>query len=278
MKNTAITVYIDNKPHLVTEFGWLYRSWLYSGSNKTSDIVAFHHPDIESLPKDDGVIYIPHKPLTESSLMWSKYPFINSIWYLTQPEAEFLVGYKYLMRTDTDVFLTPNFPNLQPRLAVFGIGMFADTPAVVTRLAAVAERWGIQPSLNNIGSTFMAYSNHALQYNRLHYEYCEKLVREEFHESDGAWPGWYIGVLTMYAGQLAALKYFGAGLTMGGLDVHCMSQDQMCSTDYHIHAWHTWQYFSKFKWRKGEYRDYDMDKLDKNCIADYCLWIAGPGP
>ena len=119
----------------------------------------------------------------------------------------------------------------------------------------------------------MAYSDQVIQYSLIQFEYCRKLLDEEFPDS-GEWPGWYIGVLSMYAGQLAALSYFGNGLTIGGLDLHCMAETEMCNTDYHIHAWHTWQYFSKLRWRRGEYKDMDISKLNKNSIADYCLWIA----
>jgi hypothetical protein len=280
MKDTAIAVYIDNTEYQTTEFGWLYNSWLLSGSWRMSNIVAFHHPAIshDVLPKDNDIEYIPLVPLTEREPEWEEYPFINSIWYLTTPDAAILTKYKYVLRTDCDCFLTPFFPNLRPRLAQFGAGMFATETDVIIKLIEIAKKWGITPVFNNIGSTFMAYNNTALHYAQIHMEYCRKLKAEEFKDGYGAWPGWYQGVLTMYAGQLAACAVFNYGMTIGGLDVHCMSQEQMSPQDYHIHAWHTNGYFSKHKWREGGYRDYDMNALDKTSIADYCLWIAGPGP
>lgn len=276
MKKVAITTYIDNNQDLITEFSWLYRSWLYSKSNEMSDIVAFIHPNIpmETLPENNGVIYIPIFPLSESNLDWTEYKFINSVWYLTTPEAAFLTKYKYILRTDNDCFLTPYFPKLKPRLATFGIGMFSTDPEVVAKLALISHKWGITPIFNNVGSTFMAFSDIALQYSQIQLEYCKKLRTEEFPDGYGTWPGWYFGVLTMYAGQLAANALFGYGLTLGGLDVHCMARTQMCETDYHIHAWHTYDYFSKFAWRNGDYKDFDIEKLDRNCIADYCLFIV----
>ncbi len=275
----AIATYIDNQPHLIIEFGWLYRSWLYSDSWKASQIVAFYNPNInmQLLPKDDTIIYVPLPPLTEVDKSWNNYPFINSIWYLTTPEAEFLTGFDYVLRTDNDCFLTPNFPNLQPRLATFGIGMYAQRPKVVIRLAEIAEKWGILPNFNNVGSTFMMHGNLALVYSKLQLEYCERLRKEEFKNGPGEWPEWFFGVLSMYAGNLAANAFFGMGLTLGGLDIHCMSNDPICPTDYHIHAWHTYEHFSKFKWRQGEYKNWDLNNLDKNRISDYCLYIAGVG-
>jgi len=280
MKDTAITVYIDNNKNLMNEFRWLYNSWLASGSWMMSKIVAFHHPAIsyDDMPKDNDIDYIPLVPLTERDPSWRDYPFINSVWFMTTPEAAILTDYRYALRTDCDTFLTPYFPLLKPRLAQFGAGMFASNSDVVIRLATIANKWGISPVFNNVGSTFMAIPNRAIQYSQTQFEYCKKLKAEEFKDGYGTWPGWYQGVLTMYAGQLAANTTFDTGMNIGGLDVHCVSRDQMSPQDYHIHAWHTEGYFSKHNWRKGDYKNYDMNKLDKTCIADYCLWIAGACP
>lgn len=279
MIDTAVVTYIDDSKTLIQEFHWLYKSWIYSGSWRTSKIIAFHHPSIDMnlLPKED-VLYIPLIPLTERDEIWKEYPFINSVEYLTRPEASVLAQYKYILRTDNDCFLTPNFQSFKPRLATFGIGMYATQPIVVAKLAQIAAQWGIQPIFNNVGSTLMAKSNQVLQYSQLQMEYCRKLRAEEFPDGYGEWPNWYFGVLTMYAGQLAANAFFGMNMTMGGFDVHCMSHEEMKPTDYHIHAWHTYDNFSKFKWREGKYSKIDRSALDPNIIADYCLWIAGNTP
>ena len=282
MKSVAVTTYIDNKKELHNEFWWLYRSWEYSKSNEVSDLVAFYNPlvDLNLLPKNKkGLIYIPLEPLTGKESKWSDYPFINSVYFLTTPEAQdYLKNYIYIMRTDNDCFLTRHFPMLRPRLATFGIGMYAQTPMVVAKLALLCEKWNIVPQFNNIGSTFMAFADQALAYSQVHLDFCNKLLAEEFLDGPGEWPNWFKGVLSMYAGNLATNAFFGVNLVMGGLDCHCMSRDYMCPTDYHIHAWHTYDYFSKFKWRAGEYRGVDFSKLDVWRIADYCLAIAGPGP
>ena len=280
MIDTAISVYIDNSQNQLTEFGWLYKSWLLSGSWRTSKIVAFYHPEIrlEFMPKDNDIEYIPLFPLSQQIEEWKDYPFINSIWYLTTPEASILTKYLYVLKTDCDCFLTPFFPNLRPRLAQFGAGMFSTEIDVTTRLIGIAKKWGITPVFNNIGSTFMSYSDIALHYAQIQMEYCRKLKAEEFLDGYGTWPGWYQGVLTMYAGQLAANSVFNFGMNIGGLDVHCMSREPISPQDYHIHAWHSNGFFSKHAWRNGEYRNYDMASLNKTKISDYCLWIAGAKP
>ncbi len=275
--DTAIVVYLDDNINLVREFNWLYRSWVLSGSQKVSDLVAFYNPKMTVSHQVD-ITYIPFQPLTERDASWANYPFINSIWHLTQPEADILKKYKYVLRTDTDCFLTPHFLNLRPRLATFGVGMYAQMPEVVIKLAQIADKWKILPSFNNVGSTMMAHSSVVLDYSKLHFEYCEKLRQDEFKNGHGEWPRWFFGVLSMYAGNLAANAFFGMNMALGGLDIHCMAKEPMCPTDYHIHAWHTYDDFSKFKWRNGEYKDCNLDILDKSIIANYCLWIAGTSP
>jgi hypothetical protein len=277
----AIATYIDNEPNLIREFGWLYRSWSYSGSRFMSQIIAFHHPDInvKDLPQDIDIIYIPQQPLTTIEPEWKDYPFINSAYFLTTPEAAtILSNYEYVLKTDNDCFLTPNFPSLNPRLAMFGIGLYALDPLVAARLVQIAFQWGIIPVFNNIGSTFLVRYSDAMQYAQVHMEYCRKLKQDEFKDGYGTWPGWYFGVLTMYAGNLAANAVFGTSLTMGGVDVHCMANGKIGPNDYHIHAFHTYDHFSKFKWRNGEYSNHDMRSLNKNVISDYCLFIAGCKP
>jgi hypothetical protein len=274
MKEVAVVTYLDKNERLIKEFNWLYRSWVVSGSWLTSDLVVFHHPEVQVHNVD--LITIPLEPINTQA-KWKDYPFINSVYYLGTLQAEFLKEYKYILRTDHDCFLTPNFPSLRPRLATFGIGMYAQEPSVVVKLAQIAEKWGILPNFNNVGSTVMAYSGTVLAYAKLHMEYCERLLADEF-PTEGKWPGWFKGVLSMYAGNLAANAYFGMGLTFGGLDCHCMSLEPMCATDYHIHAWHTYDFFSKFKWHDGGYSNIDTNTLDKRIIANYCLAIAGATP
>lgn len=279
-KDTAIAVYIDNSDELIREFYWLYRSWLLSGSVAGADIVAFIHPGIEGrkLPMSEGLVYVPLNPLTEVEPEWRDYPFINSTHFLTTPEASILTDYRYVLKSDCDCFLTRNFPKLKPRLATFGIGLFALVPKVTVRLADISARWGIPTVLNNVGSTFMAETNTALFYSQVHMEYCRRLKQEEFKDGNGEWPGWFFGVLTMYAGQLAANAVFGSGMVQGGLDVHSMAHSKISDTDYHIHAFHTYDDFSKFKWRRGEYAEVNLSELDPEMINQYCLSIAGVRP
>lgn len=274
----AIVCYIDKDQWIEQEFLWLLKSWYYSGGWMVSDLVVFHHPDVQGLPVDNSIKYIPLQAFADKYPEWTGYRFINSIGYMSEPEAGILAEYKYVLRTDCDCFLTPYFRNFRPRLTTFGAGQYAETPEVVHRLTDIAAKWGIAPGFNNIGSTVMGFASRVITYSLIQLEFCKKLREEEFKDGMGQWPGWWFGTLSMYAGQLAAWAYFGPNMTMGGLDCHCLSHDDISPSDYHIHAWHTYEHFSKFNWREGKYRGRDMGSLDITKIADYCLWIAGDGP
>lgn len=277
MNSTGITVYVDNNEKSILEFGWLYKSWIHTHSCEMSDIIVFFNPSIVAgtLPQHENITYVPMIPLSESDSEWAYYPHINSTFYLTMPSAEFLLDYKYIFKTDNDVFLTENFKNLQPRLPLFGISSYASTPEVTNNLTRISEAWGIKQYFINVGATVMALSDHVLCHAVKQFEYCERLKREEFPNGVGQWPGWFLHVLNMYAGCLAANKIFSSNMTFGGLDVFCMSNDLICNTDYHIHAWQTDYDFSKSKWYKGEYNHINLDGLNKNRIDEYCMWIAG---
>lgn len=280
MKKVGIACYIDNDADIQQEFKWLVKSWQCSGSWLMSDIIAFHHPYVApwATPVEHGVIYVPLTAHADKYDYWKDYRFINSIGYMAEPEAGVLAKYDYILRTDCDCFLTPYFPTLRPRLTTFGAGQFASGPGVTQRLADIAEKWGILPVFSNVGSTVFGTPSKVMTYSNVQLEFCKKLREEEFTDGPGEWPGWWFGTLSMYAGQLAANAYFGTSLNIGGLDCHCLSHDVISPQDYHIHAWHTYEHFSKFNWRSGKYRVYDQSKLDITKIADYCLWIAGDGP
>ncbi len=288
MNDTAITVYVDNDEKSIIELGWLYRSWLRSGSYDMSDLIIFHNPDVRTvndtvdllskpklLPSHENIKYVPLVPLSERMTDWAYYPHINGTWYLTMPDAAFIKDYRYVLKTDNDVFLTKHFQNLRPRLATFGTSGYSSNPEVAHNLVRIAEKWGIILTFIGVGATIMARGKHVLSYAAEQFEYAKRLKAEEFPDGIGSWPGWYLHVLNMYAGCLAANAIFGNSMVLGGLDVWCMSQDPICNTDYHIHAWHTDSHFSKLRWHDGGYDTEDMALLDENKVSDYCLMIAG---
>jgi len=275
-KKTAITVYVDNNKYGVEEFSWLYKSWIYSGCRETSDILLFCNPEVyDDLPEDAGIKKYRVEPLSDRDVVWSDYRFINSVEYLTTDIAKAAVsGYEYILRTDGDVFLTKNFSGLESRLTLFGTGCFVQTKDVADRIFSISQKLGLCFShMYNTGSTLFSKTASVITYSKVQFDVCKYLLDNEFSEA-GAWPGWYRGTLTMYAGDIAANAIFGLGFARVGIDCMSMSNEKISSTDYHIHAFHTNQYFSKLHLRAGDYDGFNLVSLDTSIVNNYCLFIA----
>jgi hypothetical protein len=272
-KDMAITTYVDNTKIQLEDLSWLYKSWLLSGCNETSDLVIFHHPDV-TIPYED-VIKIPLAPFHATSPLWKNYRFINSIQFMTSPEAkETVKNYKYCLRTDADVFLTKHFKHFRPRLPLFGSWPLVFTEEVSAKLSGIAAKLKLDyVHMHNVGTTVLYKTNDVIGYSKLQLQICEHLMLHEFPE-EGSWPNWFRGVCTMYAGELAANHCFLRGITLGGIDCMSMSGDEISNFDLHIHAFHTAQYFSKHAFRRGEYDKMNPDELDISKINNYCLFIA----
>jgi len=275
-KDTAIAVYIDDDEYCAIEIHWLHRSWLYSGSNERSDILMFHNPavDMSKVPSGEGIIHIPLKPTDDP--VWHDYPRVNSTYFLTTKEAEITHNYDYTFRTDIDTFLTKNFVTFKPRLATFGHNAYASVdPEVARKISQICQKWGIRQYHMNTDCHVMAYSKGITEYAKMQYSMARRLKTEEFKDGHGEWPGWYEYIINMYSAGIAANAFFGMGYSIGGLGCMSMSPDPIGSTDYHIHAFHTYQNFSKIKWREGYYDCLDLDSLDDHTVINYCIKMAG---
>jgi hypothetical protein len=53
-----------------------------------------------------------------------------------------------------------------------------------------------------------------------------------------------------------------------------MTDAKISNLFYHIHAWHSEQFFSKHKFRNNEYQNIDIDQLDIEIVNNYCLYLA----
>jgi len=275
MKHLAITTYTDDNTVLQEELWWLFKSWVHTRCFEVSDLICFHHPKVTNLPSGPGIIHIPLKPYHEINETWKDYKFINSVYYLTTSEAKDCVGkYEYCLRTDNDVFLTKNLLTVKPRLPMFGVGYYVLTQEVAQKLVDIANKLNIRHYyIHNIGSTILHKPEAVIAYSREQLQIAKYLLENEFKE-EGTWPNWFKGVLTMYAGELAAIKLFFNGTNLGGFDCMSMSGDPIGSTDYHIHAFHTEQFFSKHGYRAGKYNHLDYRVINRDLINNYCFFIA----
>ena len=279
-KTLGILCYIDNSPTMLEDFSWIYKSWIYSGNWRTSDLIAVCNPLIyDQLPDESGVVRIAREPVAVSGTQWEGYPFINSVACLIGPHTDELASrYKYILRTDADVFLTHNLVNFRPNVAVHGRGHYAERADVREKIVAFAERHGLKHhGVFNCGHSILALSHHVLEFLKHQYIVCEWFL-DEFKEDKGEWPGWCFNVITMYAAEIIANSNYDLFLSLGYTNILDYESNLESNIDLghilHIHGVHTDEYWSKHKFRSGTYADCDPSTLDRSVVTDYCQWIA----
>ena len=105
---------------------------------------------------------------------------------------------------------------------------------------------------------------------------CHHLLQHEFVEALGEWPGWYGGVASMYASEIAANHLLGPGLSPGPLlDADSRSRAAVRKAP-HVHCRHGDRMFSKHAFARGEYDAYleTPPRVDLTVVRDYCLAMA----
>lgn len=280
-KTLGVLVYIDATHEMLEDFSWLYKSWIHSGNWRTSDLIVSCNPAIiDRIPDEPGVLKFPVAPYSQPGTDWEGYPFINSLACLIGPHTQALAGrYSHFLRTDADVFLTPNLVNFRPNVAVHGRGRYADAAEVRVRMTEFAARAGLQHhGVFNCGHSLMAGSREVLFFVEEQLKVCHMLL-DEFRDDPGQWPGWCRNVLTMYAAELVANHYWSIFLQFGMhflLDYETNLHTEIARSNVvHAHAMHiTGERWSKFDHRAGAYADFDLSTLDVGKVCDYCHWIA----
>jgi len=291
--NAVILTYVDDTPNMIQEFGWLVKSWEFSRCKDTFDIHVNANPSvIGKLKGKEGIQFIPRQPMhTGNYPVWDKYPFINSIGCLleskivTQNNIEITIPsvinkskYTHFLKSDCDVFLTRYLRNFRPRLPTFGRGgSYADKVEVREKLQELSNKiFSVKsiPIVNyQIGSSYMM-SIEDLIFNDMVLNVGNYLMTNCF-PTYGEWPGWYKGVCTMYATCLAANARFPQhSYNLSSFDSMSMAKQKVSNSDYHIHAFHTYEYFSKRNYREGKYDHINLEEIDYNTIAGYCHLIA----
>lgn len=268
----AIVVFIENKPHLMLQFGCLYTSLKYIQSKDTA-MVVFGTPEaLKKVPEDcikiesEAVSYKPE---------WQNYHYINSIHCLTDKDSEVLGTFDLLLRTDVDTFLTPAWNSYYPQTYQAGRGGYVNDMATRNKLFSIASALGLRhQGIFNIGSTHYGAANLVRDVCKVSMTVASYIFENEFKDGEGSWPGWYKGVTSMYACEIA-VNHCVDHLTIDHQKLDFGSAGQETVKDHpHIHCWHTDVMFSKFMFEAGKYDHLSTDQLDLNKVCDYCLYIA----
>lgn len=268
----AVVVFLEAKRDLMLQFGCLYTSFKYVASMDT-DLVVFGTPEALNKIPDDciKVECVPESDFPE----WGGYHYINSISCLAGENAEFLNQYDLLLRSDVDTFLTPAWNNFYPSLYTVGGGGYVNDDDTKNNLRRIAGLFGLRhKGLHNIGSTHYGYAPLVREVCQLSLTVARHIFTKEFDNGEGAWPGWYKGVTTMYSSEIAVNHLVDEILVeQGKLDYYSTSKDSVLEHP-HIHCWHTDEMFSKFWFWAGRYDNLSIDGLCLDSIRDYCLYMA----
>ena len=291
MNKNAITVYIDNNEKCITEFSWLWKSWAMWDINEEWDLVACVHPEIEERIKTEftynGLIVLVQPPMRDVDEFWKDYNFVNSFsMFEHHSNLEVFARYENIFRTDCDTFLTQHFKGFSPwkDKVYFGIGMQYNTPGnpdllveIRDKVRFIAKELKLPYSdVAHVGASIIANTNTMAAITKLHFTVTKYLLKMGWPPGDvGQWPGWYKGVASMYAIDIAVNAYIKPlQIQQGSLDIWCGS-NKITKLDMHIHAWHQDQdnFFNKVKFHAGELPKMKFGKIPLKA-GEYCLLIA----
>jgi len=285
MKRRAIVSFVEDKTYLIIEIHHLYKSFLISKLKDNTDLVICAPKAIwNKLPKDEFIVFLDTESVSDicsgvknenCNLVWQGYHFVNSISCLVQ-HIDFLSKYKYILKTDCDIFLTENFKNFFPDTFYTGIGGYNNDEDIKNKLKDIAKRHGYRhQGKYNVGATWYGKSNIVLNCCKLTLKILEDILNNDFKNGKGKWPGWYRGVSSMYASEIAVNHLVDNFVTSNLFDGHSdYNSSWKIDGVYHIHCWHCSNIYSKHAYMDNKYDNTDPDTLDTEKTNEYCLKIA----
>ena len=276
MNARAVVCYLDDNLDQLKSFHLMVKSLNYIKVLNT-DLVVFYNPsiDISTLPKKIYKHKIIYKIFYNEQN--NNYKYLNSLECLV--DQNFLLKYNLLLKTDVDVLFTESWNSFYVNLFTTGQGCYSNKDDVIIqeKINYIHEKLQLKKRENyqlNIGSTWYGASNLVLECARLATN-ITRIILDMFSQEDtnGKWPGWYRGVSTMYASEIAINCKVQRFVVSDKLD-HPSTSTNKCHNHPHIHCWHTNKDFSKFKYYNDKYTDIKIEKLDITTIRDYCMFLG----
>jgi Glycosyl transferase family 2 len=269
-RGRAIVCFVEDKAHLVQQLLALRLSWLNTDSPDTDLVVMGPAEVLARLP--DDLVKIPQRPAADDPV-WGGYRYINALACLNGAGAEQLDRYSHLLRTDVDTFLTPAWNAFYPTAFTFGNSTYANDD-VPQRIQTIATAYGLtHRGMTNIHTTWYGATAVVRRAAAFAEMLTKHLLTHEFAVDAGEWPGWYRGVATRYAGEIAVNHCASDAQRSALLDAPSTSTESIARYP-HIHCWHTDQLFSKHRFMGGGYTREDAQDLNLDVIRDYCLKLS----
>lgn len=297
----GVICYIPQGDHQAQQYlAMLFGSWQYITENKEKlvdikeyhhdiDLLAFCHPSVcplishvcDTLDQTYNNTMISGNCWAITQSFESKVPYgpINSfIMFKRDDIVEITSPYKFLMRTDFDVFVTPTLftwlPNPNFHIMV-GKGGYCD-PFNMKRLKEIAKKLKLRhQGVHCVGSTWYGETDLFIKLSRKTLELTGHMYMNEFHPDmpgletiplkanpEGEWIRWWRPVSLLYGAELATNDLIDAFSTKykGELDTTSCTQQKLAITP-HIHCWHNDCEFQKFK-----FMDYLSKLLQKKDV------------
>eukprot|EP00111_Clytia_hemisphaerica_P017659 TCONS_00052246-protein len=178
--------------------------------------------------------------------------------------GELKTRYKYILRTDNDVFVTPAMFKLKPKVFLHGHGGYSD-PFNMARLKQVAARLHMtHRGRHAIGSTWCGETAQFLKLAKRTLEVTRYVWLNEFDPNakgletipfdknrEGEWIRWWRPVSLLYGGEIT-LNHMITDISeknQGKFDSSSCDTVSVWTTP-HIHCWHNDCEFQKFKFSK----------------------------
>jgi hypothetical protein len=294
-KIRAVVCYIPNKERYIIELKGLYQNFEMLNLWEDTDLIIFYpkdfilseksknnmnkmimiqYDDVEEGTEWDGPIAADDcKPLKGSKealahpnggckggeALYGKYAFINSFkFFIDSSIKTVLSNYRYILKTDADVFLTPRFKNTFPEKKVMvGNGGYSADIKTQKRLKDVSSKLKYNHfNIFNVGATWYGNSEDIIKLGDLSYNATKYIYKNEFLHYHPGWAEWYIGVSSMYGSEIAANHLFGKDKLEKTdlIDNHASSSNDISSV-LHVHCWPSGDFYSKSAYLEGKYKD-----------------------
>jgi hypothetical protein len=276
MNNKAIAVYVDDNKKMLIEFSWLWKTWKYNQLDKDFDLIVYHNPSLTNeLDEFTDIIKIPMPVMR----MGNKYKFLNSHYFCLDEWSEPLRKYEYLMKTDCDVFLTHNLKGYTPSKVLVGLGGYYDSTdeLKVNVIKKLCKENGFDyQNLSNTGATFYGKTKTILSIVKNQAVLTENILIDYFKSDYCPYSGFHRGISSMIAGEVVVNGLLSRQTAiLYALDSKCWKTTEIGSDVLHIHAWHSYDEWSKHDFFEGKYNDWVVDYEDRyKSAAHYCHWVA----
>jgi hypothetical protein len=266
----AIVCYIEDNRHLIQQALALRQSWLHAKSPDT-DLVVMGPPSALAFFPDD-VVKIEQRAVADDP-EWFSYRYANSIACMNGAGAHRLDRYSHLLRSDVDTFITPAWNSFYPGNFICGHGGYSHDDDVRQKLRDIAALFGLEHrGLTNAGSTWYGPTPLVRRVAAVTEMILRYILDHYFREDEGAWPGWYAGVSSMYASEIAINHCVPDATRSDQLD-HGSTSGSI--GDFaHIHCWHTDDKFSKHWFMSERYGPEDRKNLNLDLIPDYAMEMS----